>query len=423
MVASGYALVAVGGLVRATLYDPSAHQDATYLSCRDCRPDRNLLLWRADPAWFDAVDLGYRWAGALLTVLCLAALVRRWRISTRPRRRVLMPAWVAVAVAAAFVGWEVVHLLAPDTLDTADAVLTWPSDASQALVPLAFLTGLLRMRLRRTYIGNLVIEVGADPTPQRLQDTLARLLGDPLLRLGLRAPDRGGRSPGGEPAYTDPAGNTLVLPRQGSGASATVVDESAGTPTVVLVHDTALEEDEKLLLAVSCSVRLCLRSAAWDTRDIGPRLLQAADEERRRLERDLHDGAQTRLVLALMSLRRLDARLSRGDDRAPDPALRRTVAEADQAVRQALDELRDLARGIHPAVLTREGLAAAVGALAQQAHIPVLVMVDPGRFPSLTESTAYFVVCEALSNAMKYSRANAVSVSGRRETHERGNSW
>ncbi|GGR58877.1 hypothetical protein GCM10015536_74230 [Streptomyces griseomycini] len=417
VVVSGYALVAFGGLVRAALYDPALHEDATYLSCRNCRPDLNLLLIRAEPGWFDAVDLGYRWAGALLTVVCLGALVRRWRISRPARRRVLLSAWVSVAIAVAFVGWEVVHLLAPEAMDTADAVLTWPSDASQVLVPIAFLISLLRMRLRRAYVGNLVIEVGADPTPQRLQDTLARLLGDPSLRLGLLSPDVGS-SEGRGPAYVDPAGQALPLPPPGSGASTTVVDESAGTPTVVLVHDAALEEDGKLLLAVSSSVRLCLRSTAADATGIGSRLLQAADEERRRLERDLHDGAQTRLVFALMTLRRLDAGLSRGDERAPDPALRRTVAEADQAVRQALEELRDLARGIHPAVLTRDGLAAAVRALAPQAHVPLLVMVDPGRFPPLTESTAYFVICEALSNAVKYSQADVVSVSVRRETDE-----
>ncbi|MGC2997018.1 histidine kinase [Streptomyces sp. G35A] len=173
------------------------------------------------------------------------------------------------------------------------------------------------------------------------------MLGDPSLRLGLRSPDIG-RSAGRESAYVDPAGQPLALPRPGSGASTTVVDESAGTPTVVLVHDATLEEDRKLLLAVSSSVRLCLRSTGRETTGIGSRLLQAADEERRRLERDLHDGAQTRLAFALMTLRRLDAGLSRGDERAPDPALRRTVAEADRAVRQALQELRDLARGIHP---------------------------------------------------------------------------
>lgn len=410
VVAGVYGLVAVGGLVRVTLYDPAASGAATYLSCRDCGP--NALLLHSDPELFEAVDLVYRWSGALLTVVCLVALVRRWRVSVPARRRILLPAGVAIAIAVAFVGWEVLYLLAPDALGTANAVLTWPSDASQIAVPIAFLAGLLRMRLRRAAVGNLVIEVGADPTPRHLQDVLVRVLGDPSLRLGLPSP------PGEVSAYVDPDGKPLGLPAPGSGLSTTPVEEQ-----VVLVHDAALDEDKELMSAVCGSVRLCLRNTrlrsevatrSQEARAFHSRLLQAVDDERQRLERDLHDGAQTRLVFALMTLRRLDAGLS---SHVPhlSPALRRTVAEADQALRQALDELRDLARGIHPAVLTREGLAPAITALAEQAEIPVLVMVEPGRFAPLTESTAYFAVCEAMSNAAKYSGADVVSVSGRRD--------
>lgn len=418
VVAVGYGLVVFGGLLRVMLYDPAASDDATYLSCQGCGPSVNLVLLHSAPRLFEVVDLVYRWAGALLTLLCLVALVRRWRVSCPARRRILMPAWVALSVTVAFVGWEIIHLLGPDALGAADAVLIWPSDASQVLIPVSFLIGLLRMRLRRAYVGNLVIEVGADPTPRRLQDALVRLLGDPSLRLGLRSPSSG---EGEQSDYVDADGRRLVLPRPGSGLTATTVEESAGEPTVVLVHDTALEEDRKLMLAVSGSVRLCLRNnrlgaevarRTQEATTFGSRLLKAVDEERRRLERDLHDGAQTRLIFALMTLRRLDAALSR---EAPDRPLRRTVAEADQAVRQAVDDLRDLARGIHPAVLTRDGLAAAITALAALAEIPVVVMVEPGRFTPLTESTAYFVVAETLSNAMKHSKADAVSVFAKRE--------
>lgn len=410
VVAGGYGLVAIGGLVRVTVYDPAADGAATYLSCRDCGP--NALLLHSGQQLFEAIDLVYRWSGALLTVVCLVALVRRWRVSVPARRRILLPAGVAIAVAVAFVGWEVLYVLAPDALGAANAVLIWPSDASQIAVPIAFLATLLRMRLRRAAVGNLVIEVGADPTPRHMQDVLVRVLGDPSLRLGLPSPT------GELGAYVDPDGKPLRLPAPGSGLSATPVEEQ-----VVLVHDAALDEDQELMSAVSGSVRLCLRNTrlrseavtrSQEAKAFHARLLRAVDEERQRLERDLHDGAQTRLVFALMKLRRLDAGLSSHVPR-PSPDLRHTVAEADRALRQALDELRDLARGIHPAVLTREGLAPAITALAEQAEIPVLVMVEPGRFAPLTESTAYFAVCEALSNAAKYSGAEVVSVSGWRD--------
>ncbi|WP_257155545.1 ATP-binding protein [Streptomyces sp. Ru87] len=406
VVACGYGLVAVGGLLRTLLYDPSAGVDASYLACRDCGP--NALLLHSDPRLFEAVDLAYRWLGALITLVVLAALVRRWRVSSPARRRILLPAGVAVAIAVAFVGWEVLYVLAPGSLATADALLTLPSDLSQVAVPVAFLAGLLRTRLHRAALGNVVVEVGPDPAPERLQEVLSRVLGDPALRLGLA---RGG----GRDGYADVHGRPLRLPPPGSGLATTPVADG-DRRSAVLVHDAALGEDPQLIAAVAASVRLCLRNStlrsqvtvrAEETRAAQARLLEAADAERRRLERDLHDGAQTRLVFALMSLRRLGRGL---DDRA-DPALRDTVSEADRALRLAIDDLRDLARGIHPAVLTREGLGAAVTALAEEAALPVVVMAEPGRCPPLVESTAYFVVCEALSNAVKHAGAGAVSVS------------
>ncbi|WP_234317896.1 sensor histidine kinase [Streptomyces rimosus] len=121
-------------------------------------------------------------------------------------------------------------------------------------------------------------------------------------------------------------------------------------------------------------------------------------------------SAVTRLVLALMTLRTLDAGLASGGP----TALRHKVAEADRTLCQALDDLRDLAHGIHPAVLTREGLGPAITELAQQMDTPVVVAVEPARYSAAVESTAYFAVCEALSNAVKHARARAVSVSARR---------
>ncbi|MGS2588567.1 sensor histidine kinase [Streptomyces hebeiensis] len=419
VVAAGYGLVAGGGLLRTLVYDPGADGSASYLDCRDCGP--NALLLRSDPELFTAVDLVYRWLGALLTVVCVMALVRRWRASRRARRRVLLPAWVATAIAVAFVGWEVVYLLAPDALAAADSMLTLPSDLSQIAVPVTFLISLLRMRLVGASVGNLALEAGVDPTPRRLQDVLTNVLGDPSLRLGVRSSVEAG-------AWVDPDGRPFRLPPPGGDLGVLRVGSDEG-PAAVLVHDAALDDQPELLAAVGAALGLCLRNA-WlrseaetnlreaaasrsrlaEATAFRSRLLQAAYEERRRLERDLHDGAQTRLVFALMTLRRVKVQLGTGGEER----LRHTVAEADRALRQALDELRDLARGIHPAVLTREGLGPAISALADQAELPVLCVVDPGRYPPLIESTAYFTVCEALSNAAKHAGARSVGVSVRR---------
>jgi signal transduction histidine kinase len=136
------------------------------------------------------------------------------------------------------------------------------------------------------------------------------------------------------------------------------------------------------------------------------RLVAAADESRRRIERDLHDGAQQRLVAAALELTVLDRRLER------DPAGARTVlARARDHLEGGLQDLRDLARGIHPAVLTDRGLGAALEALSRRAPVPVDLRVDvPARLDPAIEAAAYFLVSEALTNVAKYAQATTVGV-------------
>ncbi|MFF8830916.1 sensor histidine kinase [Streptomyces sp. NPDC015131] len=405
LVVAGYALVAVGGLVRALLYDPAADSASSYLSCARCGP--NALFLIDAPGLFDAVDVVYRWAGVVLTVLVTLTMVRRWRAGSPARRRILLPSWVAVGLTLSFVGWEVLYLLAPEGLGGADAVVTVLSDVSQVAVPVVFLAGLLRMRLRRASVGDLVLTVGRSPGHGEVQDMLRRTLGDPELALGVRA---GGRDP------VDPDGRPVPAPVPPAGRDRTVlrVDEGPGSGAV-LDHDRSLGEDTELMTAVAEVVRLWLRDRrlraeaddqADRARAVPRRILQAAYEERRKLERDLHDGAQTRMLYTLMTLRRLDTRLAE----EADPELRSTVAEAEQSLRQSLEELRNLARGIHPEVLARAGLGAALTSLAEQCPVPVTVEAAPGRRPAVVETTAYFLVSEALANAVKHAAARRIRV-------------
>jgi PAS domain S-box-containing protein len=136
------------------------------------------------------------------------------------------------------------------------------------------------------------------------------------------------------------------------------------------------------------------------------RLVQAADEQRRRVVRDLHDGAQQRLVHAVMTLQLAHAR----DDATPD--LDRLIGEALEDTRAGIDELRELAHGLHPALLTHRGLAAAVEALADHAPIPVHVDIPEQRYPTPVESAAYFLAAEALTNVAKYACASTARVTG-----------
>jgi signal transduction histidine kinase len=134
------------------------------------------------------------------------------------------------------------------------------------------------------------------------------------------------------------------------------------------------------------------------------RLVQAADEQRRRVVRDLHDGAQQRLIHAVMTLQLANAR---GD--AP-LQLARLLADALEHTRAAVDELRELAHGIHPAILTHRGLAAAVEALADRAPLPVHVDIPEQRYPASVESAAYFIAAEALTNIAKYASASTARI-------------
>ncbi|MFD2766542.1 ATP-binding protein [Micromonospora eburnea] len=417
LVGAGYALVAAGGLVRATVLDPATSSGASYLSCPDCGP--NALLLVSDADLFTTIDLAYRGLGGVLTVAALVLVVRRWLGSSPVRRRALLPVWAAALVAVAFLGWDVAYLLAPGLFEApGQPVVLLASDVSEVAVPFAFLVLLLHVRLRHAELGNLVIEIsGTEPDPQRLHGLLVRVLGDASLRLGVWH--------SGTAHYLDPHGRRLDTPPPGDPAMATYVD-GRGQPLALLVHDPALGDDPQLLAAASAAVRLAVENsrlhgqvaagtveaaarAAEAARAASARILRSADQQRRQLERDLHDGAQTRLVLALMTLRQLDARLAGGTD----TAIRQSVSTATQTLHQALDDLRDLAQGIHPALLTREGLSAAVLALAQRAAVPVVVSIEPGRHPAEVEATAYFAICEALSNAMKHARARAVTVTAR----------
>jgi signal transduction histidine kinase len=136
------------------------------------------------------------------------------------------------------------------------------------------------------------------------------------------------------------------------------------------------------------------------------RIVEAGDTERRRLERNLHDGAQQRLVSLALQLRLIETSL-RKDPESVDALL----ATANRELDQALEELRELARGIHPAVLTDRGLEAAVRAVAQRAPIPVeLTQLPKDRLPDSVEAAIYYLVAEAITNVAKYAQATHASV-------------
>jgi signal transduction histidine kinase len=195
--------------------------------------------------------------------------------------------------------------------------------------------------------------------------------------------------------------------------------ERSGRPIAALVHDPALGERQELLDAVSTAAGLALenerlqaelRAQLDELTDSRARIVEAGDRARQRLERNLHDGAQQRFVALSMALGLMESKLP-GD---PEAA-RELLVAARTELTEGLEELREIARGLHPAVLTERGLEAALDALTARSPVPVaLAGVPTERLPENVEATAYFVVAEALTNVARYSGASRASVEMRR---------
>jgi signal transduction histidine kinase len=216
-----------------------------------------------------------------------------------------------------------------------------------------------------------------------------------------------------EREYVDLEGNQVdVVP---TATRAVTILERRGEKVAALVHDAALREDPALLDAVSSAAGLALdnerllaqlRAQLAETRSSRARIVDAADTERRRLERNLHDGAQQRLVTLALHLRMAQETLR--DDPAAAGELLDGVGED---LKLALEELRELARGLHPAILTERGLTPALESVAARAPFKVAIEGVPDeRLPPAIEAAIYYVVAESLTNATKHARASAATV-------------
>lgn len=273
------------------------------------------------------------------------------------------------------------------------------------LAPVAFLLGLLQTRLARSSVGDLFLELRADPTPAVLRDALARALRDPSLTLAYWLPQFG--------SYSDLEGRPIRLPTEDEARATTVIDRE-GVHVAVLLHDASLKDEPELLAAVTAAAGIALENAQLhvelrarleELRGSRARIVEAGQKERQRLERNLHDGAQQRLIALSLELGRLEERL--GED--PDASLRLDLARREIAT--SLEELRDVARGLHPAVVSGHGLAIGLESLAARAPVPVRLTVDvEGRLPERLEVAAFYLVSESLANVGKHATATSATV-------------
>jgi signal transduction histidine kinase len=353
--------------------------------------DNRLLIW-PDAGTATAVQKVQFAVLAAASLAVVVVIAGRWRSASRPRRRALLPS-LAGCLCAALYAVNLTTLIA----GAPSEAIMWVLNAALLTVPAALLWGVLRSRLARGGLPDLFRELGA-LRGARLEAGLAKALGDPDLVLAYRVP--------GERSYLDGRGRPVALPEPG-GERTTAPVEREGRELGTLVYDASLDDDPELVAAVAATAAVALDDAdrLAQLRASRQRLVAASDSERRRLERNLHDGAQQRLVSVALSLRMIQRRLRTDPDLAEQ-----LLAAASDELSQSLEELRELARGIHPAVLNH-GLQAALTSLAARAGVPTTVSFDsPERLPEKVELAAYFVACEALANVAKYAHASRASV-------------
>jgi signal transduction histidine kinase len=274
------------------------------------------------------------------------------------------------------------------------------------LAPAAFLIGLLSARLARSALADLLLEMRADPAPADLRDALARALRDPSLALAYWLPEY--------ETWADVDGRPTSPPVATDGRAVTVIDRG-GEHVAALLHDASLEDEPELLEAVSAAAGIGLETARLhaelaarldELRGSRVRVIEAGQKERQRLERNLHDGAQQRLVALSLELTRLKKRLD------ADPEASSRIEHARSEIAMSLEELRDIARGLHPAVVSGHGLAVALESLAARAAVPVQLDVElDGRLPEPLEVAAYYLVSESLANIGKHAQASSATIS------------
>jgi signal transduction histidine kinase len=377
-----------------------------------------LYLFANFPPPYDALQVADRpglehaglWAqrGVGIAVMtCTAVLLAfRLRAGTAAQRRVLVPLYIygiavvlfeplaAIAFAPTF-GWSII------TTYVIQLVVA-------GLIPVAFGWSIMRGGFARTAeveeLGAwLGVEEHSRPTLER---ALADTLGDPSLRLAFWVPDRA--------EYVDADGRTLATAVAGGGRGMSQVD-LAGERVGAIIYDVDAIGDRELVRTAGRVVATALdrerltaqlranHEALLRSRQ---RIVEAADRERRRVERNLHDGAQQQMLAVVMSLHMIETRMD-----GTQPTTKAMVTAAASDLESAIRELRELARGLHPTLLNEVGLSGALESLAERSPIPVRLAV--GLNDGISEPTgvaAYYVVAEALTNAARYSSADRIDV-------------
>jgi signal transduction histidine kinase len=371
-----------------------------YTSCiRDC-PSNAFFVLDREPAFVGALmrPLGV----ALVLVVMIAVVMRlggRIRGATRLTRRMLIPVLVVAMARAGAVGIALVARQFNLSGWALEAV-AWLLALAFPVLALAFLGGLLQWRLfAERALQRLAEGLRGLPDAMTLRRVFAEAFDDPTIEIVLPARD-------GDDRWTDCEGASVSLPRPGSGRAVSEVRDR-GSVTAAIVYDEGLGARPRLVEAgvamaavVLDNQRLAAEAAASlrEVRGSRARIAASAERERRRIERDLHDGAQQRLVALRIELELAEELVLRDADRG---AAR--LRELEHEVDEALEELRSLAHGVYPPLLADRGLADALRAVAARSTIAIeLEALAVARYPAEVEGAVYFTVLEALQNVAKH---------------------
>jgi signal transduction histidine kinase len=341
-------------------------------------------------------------ATIVLAVILVATCARSYLLTVGPVRRLRLLALRAAAGLGLVLACGAAANLAVPAGETSEPSLL-VLEATLCVTTGVLLAGLLSAPSERTVVTDLVVELG-ESRSDVLRDELSRALGDRTLEIGY--------SLSNGDALVDAEGRPFFLPGPGSDRAVTIV-ERGGRPIAALVHDPSVLDDPDLRHAISSAAQLAaanarlqadVRAQLADLRDSRRRILEAGDEERKRLEQRLHRGPEQRL-------QRLARILSQAHATASGDAAKVQIDRSEAQLTQAVEELRRLSDGLHPRVLAEVGLQGALATLAKRAPIPVDITTAGAGLPAKVEAVAYFVCSEALANIAKHASASRISVS------------
>ena len=370
---------------------------------------RSLLAidaWHAKTSDIEQVAL----YGALPAGLVfLGRLITRAISARRGPRRVSMPLLVA-AIGATI--WFLAQVPFVGRSGFARAIIDdfyWFSLLIQASIPIAFAIGALTGRWSRSVVAALMIELDGAP-PGAVQPALAHVLRDPELEVLLRRPDGSG--------FVRPDGTPIAWEAANVPASRSWTPIGADAHEVgVVVYDAELDAEPDLIRSTIAAARFALENERLhadlqaqmiELRASRTRVVEAADAERRKIERNLHDGVQQRLYTVGMEL---DRARQAAADRDDDTVLGEHLEQVDAALRTAIEDLRDVARGIDPPVLINRGLEAALRSHTRRSPVPVVITnALTTRLSAPIETATYYVASEAFLNAVRHAQASRITI-------------